>query len=141
MVTGVVPSPPRYVPSFFVAHRVQHSHCSSVFIECSLLTLSRFPPIIFFMQEKFPTSMHSVRLEPAKLILVGTRTTYQATGDAGFPCPRKKWLGNTEHGTKGTITSSNQWLNGSSSLGLTVAVVRDKEANATKQWLAGSDLA
>ena len=28
--------------------------------------------------------MHSVRLEPTKLILVGTRTTYQATGDAGY---------------------------------------------------------
>ena len=31
---GVVPSPPRYVPSFFIAHTVQHSHCSSSFIEC-----------------------------------------------------------------------------------------------------------
>ena len=28
--------------------------------------------------------MHSVRIEPAKLILVGTRITYQATGDAGI---------------------------------------------------------
>ena len=27
--------------------------------------------------------MHSVRIELAKLILVGTRMTYQATGDAG----------------------------------------------------------
>ena len=27
--------------------------------------------------------MHSVRLEPTKLILVGTSTPYQATGDAG----------------------------------------------------------
>ena len=36
------------------------------------------------MQEKVSTltSMHSVRLEPTKLILIGTRTTYQATGDA-----------------------------------------------------------
>ena len=34
------------------------------------------------MQEKTLTSMHSVGLEPAKLILIGTRTTYQATGDA-----------------------------------------------------------
>ena len=31
---GVVPSPPRYVPSIFIAHRVQYSHCSSIFIEC-----------------------------------------------------------------------------------------------------------
>ena len=28
--------------------------------------------------------VHSVRIEPTKLILVGTRITYQATGDAGF---------------------------------------------------------
>ena len=34
------------------------------------------------MQEKVPTSTHSVRLEPTILILVGTRTTYQATRDA-----------------------------------------------------------
>ena len=27
--------------------------------------------------------MHSVRIEPTKIILVGTRITYQATGDAG----------------------------------------------------------
>ena len=28
--------------------------------------------------------VHSVRIELAKLILVGTRITYQATGDAGW---------------------------------------------------------
>ena len=32
--------------------------------------------------------MHSGRIELAKLILVGTRITYQATGDAG--CSTKK---------------------------------------------------
>ena len=32
--------------------------------------------------------MHSVRIELAKLILVGTRITYQATGDAGY-----HWVG------------------------------------------------
>ena len=35
------------------------------------------------MQEKVLTSKHSVRLEPTKLMLVGTRATYLATGDAG----------------------------------------------------------
>ena len=30
--------------------------------------------------------MHSVRNEPTKLILVGTRITYQATGDAVDHC-------------------------------------------------------
>ena len=34
VVTGVVPSPPRYVPSIYIAHSFQHSHCSSIFIEC-----------------------------------------------------------------------------------------------------------
>ena len=28
--------------------------------------------------------MHSMRLEPPKLIIAGTRATYQATGDAGL---------------------------------------------------------
>ena len=28
---GVVPSPPRFLPSIFIAHRVQQSHCSSIF--------------------------------------------------------------------------------------------------------------
>ena len=51
VVTGVVPSP-RYVPSIFVAHRVQHSHCSSIFIECCYLTLSRFPLINFLCKKK-----------------------------------------------------------------------------------------
>ena len=36
-----------------------------------------------FLQEIVPTILHSVRLEPTKLILIGTRTTYQAAGDAG----------------------------------------------------------
>ena len=39
----------------------------------------------FFYAKKSPYEyVHSVRIEPAKLILVGTRTTYQATGEAGF---------------------------------------------------------
>ena len=29
--------------------------------------------------------MHSVRLEPTKSVLIGSRTTYQATGDALCP--------------------------------------------------------
>ena len=30
VVTGVIPSP-RFLPSFLIAHRVQQSHCSSIF--------------------------------------------------------------------------------------------------------------
>ena len=79
VVTGVVPSP-RYVPSNFIAHRVQHSHCSSIFIECCYLTLSRFPPINFYARKSPYEYVHSVRIELAKLIVVGTRISYQATG-------------------------------------------------------------
>ena len=83
MVTGVVPSSPRCVPYFLSR------------IGFSIPAARRFPSNVansrsrafrqsfFFMQEKVPTSMRSVRLEPTKLILIGTRTTYQATGDAG----------------------------------------------------------
>ena len=40
--------------------------------------------------------MHSVRLEPTKLILRGTRTTCQATRDAGLRiAPQKKGPGTT----------------------------------------------
>ena len=39
----------------------------------------------FFNARKSPYEyVHSVRIELAKLILVGTRITYQATGDAGY---------------------------------------------------------
>ena len=31
MVTGVVPFPPRFLPSIFIAHRVQQFHCSTIF--------------------------------------------------------------------------------------------------------------
>ena len=35
VVTGVVPSAPRYKPSFLSRiHSVQYSHCSSIFMEC-----------------------------------------------------------------------------------------------------------
>ena len=41
----------------------------------------------FFNARKSPYEyVHSVRIELAKLILVGTRITYQATGDAGYIC-------------------------------------------------------
>ena len=83
VVTGVVPSPPRYVPSIFIARRVEHSHCSSIYIECCEVTLSRFPLINFYPRKSAYEYVHSVRIELAKLILVGTRITYQATGDAG----------------------------------------------------------
>ena len=38
VVTGIVPSPPLFFPSMFIAHRVQRSHCSSSFHRVLLLT-------------------------------------------------------------------------------------------------------
>ena len=38
VVTCVVPSPSRFLPSIFIAHRVQQSHCSSIFHRVILLT-------------------------------------------------------------------------------------------------------
>ena len=85
-VTGVVPSSPRYVAVFwFFSQRVQHSHCLSIFFECSSSANSRSRAFRYFMhmfsckKMSLRTSMHSVRdLEPTKLILTDTRTTYQA---------------------------------------------------------------
>ena len=37
VVTGVVPPPPRFLPSIFSADRVQQSHCSSIFHRVSVL--------------------------------------------------------------------------------------------------------
>ena len=76
--------PPRFVPSILIAHKLQHSHCSSIVIECCQLTLSRFPLLIFLCKKGPYEYVHSVRIELAKLMLVGTRITYQATGDAGY---------------------------------------------------------
>ena len=76
-----------YVPSIFVAHRVQHSHCSSILIECSYHNSRSRASRLSILRKKKPllvrACMHSVRLEPTKLVLIGTRTTYRATGDAG----------------------------------------------------------
>ena len=36
VVKGAVPSPPRFLPSIFIAHRVKQSHCSSILYRVSL---------------------------------------------------------------------------------------------------------
>ena len=74
---------PRYVPSFlsrlgfsFPAARRFSSNVAHSRSRAFLYSIC--------LRDKVParTSMHSVRLEPTILILVGTRTTYQATGVA-----------------------------------------------------------
>ena len=70
MVTGVVPSPPRFLPSIFIAHRVQHSHCSSILHRVLLthaLALSASQFVHMENSQRIYTSMHSAGLELAKL--------------------------------------------------------------------------
>eukprot|EP00904_Undaria_pinnatifida_P004167 jgi/Undpi1/13751/HiC_scaffold_9.g03404.m1 len=70
VVTGVIPSPPRFLPSIFMAHRVQQSHCSSFFIECLLTHALALSASQFVRKKKSPriyTSMHSGEFELTKL--------------------------------------------------------------------------
>ena len=70
MVTGVVPSPPRFLPSIFITHRVQQSHCSSIFHR-GLLTHALALSASHFVHKKksqrIYTSMRSAGLELTKL--------------------------------------------------------------------------
>ena len=70
MVTGVVPSSPRFLPQFFIAHRVQQSHCSSIFhrvLRTHALALSASQFVHKIKSQRIYTSMHSAGLELTKL--------------------------------------------------------------------------
>ena len=70
VVTSVVPSPSRFLPSIFIAHRVQQSHCSSIFHRVSLTHALALSASQLMHKKTFPrfyTSMHSGGLELAKL--------------------------------------------------------------------------
>ena len=72
MVTGVDPSPPRFLPSICIAHRVQQSHCSSIFHRVLLthaLALSASQFVHKKKSARIYTSMHSAGLELTKLTL------------------------------------------------------------------------
>ena len=74
VVTGVVPSPPRFLPSIFIAHRVQQSHCSSIFHRPLLtpaLALSARQFVHKKKSQRIYTSMHSAGLELTKLTYTG----------------------------------------------------------------------
>ena len=76
MVSGVAPSP-RYVPSVFIAHRLQHSHCSSNFHRMLLthaLALSASQAVHKKKFLRIYTTMHSGALELTQL-------TYSRHGD------------------------------------------------------------
>ena len=70
VVTGVIPSPPRFLPSIFIAHRVQQSHCSSIFHRVLLthaLALSASHFVHKKKSQRIYTSMHSAGFELTKL--------------------------------------------------------------------------
>ena len=70
VVTGVVPSPPRFLPSIFIAHRVQQSHCSSICHRVLLthaLALSASQIVRKKKSHRVYTRMHSAGLELTKL--------------------------------------------------------------------------
>ena len=70
MLTGVVPSPPRSLPSVFITHRVQQSHCSSIFHRVFLTHALALSACRFVHNKKSPriyTSMHSGGFELTKL--------------------------------------------------------------------------
>ena len=70
MVTGVVLPSPRFLPSIFIAHRVQQSHCSSMFHGVLLthaLALSASQFVHKKKSQRIYTSMHSAGLKLTKL--------------------------------------------------------------------------
>ena len=67
---GVVPSPPRFLPSNVIAHRVQQSHCSSIVHRVLLthaLALSGSQIVHKKKSQRIDTSVHSAGLELTKL--------------------------------------------------------------------------
>ena len=80
VVTGVIPSPPRFLRSTFIAHRVQQSHCSSIVHRVLLTHALALSASQFVHKEKSQriwSSMHSAGLELTKLTY---RKTLYATG-------------------------------------------------------------
>ena len=78
VVTGVVPSSPRFLPSIFIAHRVlQQFHCSSIFHRVFVAnSLSRFRQVNLCTRKSphpIYTSTHSGGFELTKLTYIYTR--------------------------------------------------------------------
>ena len=72
-VTGVVPSPPRFLPSTFIAHRFQQSPCSSISHRVLLthaLALSASQFVHKNKSQRIYTSMHSAGLALTKLTYI-----------------------------------------------------------------------
>ena len=78
VVTGVVPSPPRFLPSIFIAHRVQQSHCSSYFSSSVANSRSRAFRKSICAQEQVPTNFYEYALGGARTL---TKLTYTRLED------------------------------------------------------------
>ena len=92
MLTGVVPHPPRFLPSIFIAHRVQHSHCSSIFRRVLLthaLALSASQFVHMKKSQRIYTSMHSAGLQLTKLTY--TRLEVNLIRHRGDPLEPHGW--------------------------------------------------
>ena len=88
VVTGVVPSSPRFLPSIFIAHRVQQSHCSSICHRVLLTHALAFSASQFVHKKKSPriyTSMHSGGFELTKLTHTAVRVPASAPPSAAAP--------------------------------------------------------
>ena len=84
VITGVIPSPPRFLPSFLIAHRVQQSHCSSILYRVSLAHALAFSASQFVRKKKSPriyTSMHSGGFDLTKLTYTLYLTDKHMSGD------------------------------------------------------------
>ena len=85
MVTGVVPSPPRLLPSTYIVHRVQQSYYSLIFYRMLIthaLALSASQFVHKKKSQHIYTSMHSAGLELTKLTstrLKGYLTRHRGT--------------------------------------------------------------
>ena len=62
VVTGVVPSSPGFLPSIFIAHRVQQSHCSSIFHRVLLTYALAFSASQFVHKKKVHTNLYEYAL-------------------------------------------------------------------------------
>ena len=93
MVTGAILSSPRFLPSTFIAHRVQQSRCSSIFHRVLLTHALARSASQFVHKKKSPriyTSMHSGELELTQLTytrlednLIRHRSPISCPGDPG----------------------------------------------------------
>ena len=96
VVTGVVPSSPGYVPSIFIAHRIQQSHCSSIFHRVLLAHALALSASQFVRKRKslrFYSNMHSGGLELARLTYIRVEDNLIRHRDDRYHSPGTRYTG------------------------------------------------